>query len=996
MSVILSKAKSAINHPVALLLAGIVAGAAALHFDSASSSPDRHSTFAQLPEQCQAARVSDAPFEQSPRSFPEGLSPERAAPNPTSPPNQGSGRANAAIRDGNWSDADTWSAGVIPGTGDRVLIPSGIAVRYDAASAARIASIRVEGSLSWATDTDTVLWVETLTSTADGILEIGTDANPVTADAEIVFHSTTPGILPVVSAARGLQTQGKVRIVGLDKLDHTSIVGEIRAGDTHFTVRETPTGWNAGDRVVVAGTDYDPTGRDADNSRFHDEVLEITAIAGNTICFANPDTGGNSFRFEHVLPDGYESEFEIPVGNLTRNIVFRSEFGDETPVPDRGHLMFAGSDDVIVKHFQAEGLGRTNKAELLDPRSNPEGRYAVHFHRNGANVGEPAAGGEGIAVIGSPGWGIVHHDSHVRLRDNVVFGVAGSAIVAEAGNEVGRWENNLTVKTVGDGNLMPEFDGSDRVPLFDFGFNGEGYWIQGSHLIESVGNTAVSSAGAGYEIFSDVDGNNNKDNSGEQIYVRNLNPGQRQTYLEAGFSPDDRIDAISGMGETIADITVINSRKAIETWNHNRNDDGFGANFGGDAHASRTVVAGVKGWGIWAEGIFTQYSTQIDFKDVTLVGDPDNPITFDPGINGNTFGRGIGSNGPAHDILFENVKVDGFEVAVRVPNNGISGGQGLEYGKHNASRFANLEIDNAGTAFGNINGRGQSSQSFPNYAFLDGLTIGSGVTPSQAPVAAFSATNLGRGVVEFDASASYDPDPNAALVGTGPDNPVFYLWDFDNDGITDDFGKVVVGEFDRPGPREVKLTVVDFSGIESAVTQRIDATDAPLGDIIEDGGFDAGETSRAPWYAIGAGAAGAGWGGSGWDLSSGRAVVTEAGVNNGISQVLWNQGAHEGRQILSFDLQHSADGNLDVSLHGYNSEFEVQAGQDRVPRYYKALPVEGDVLYHGTFGQTSGTETQTIAIDFGPDGYEYLVLSFRAEPNASGGIAIDNVAVAGG
>ncbi|NJK28075.1 MAG: hypothetical protein HC925_05580, partial [Coleofasciculaceae cyanobacterium SM2_3_26] len=50
---------------------------------------------------------------------------------------------------------------------------------------------------------------------------------------------------------------------------------------------------------------------------------------------------------------------------------------------------------------------------------------------------------------GSPGWGIVHHDSHLVLENNVVFDVAGAAIVAESGNELGAWRNNLTIKTTG-------------------------------------------------------------------------------------------------------------------------------------------------------------------------------------------------------------------------------------------------------------------------------------------------------------------------------------------------------------------------------------------------------------------------------------------------------------------------------------------------------------------------------------------------------------------
>ncbi|MBY8974707.1 hypothetical protein KHP62_02740 [Rhodobacteraceae bacterium NNCM2] len=101
----------------------------------------------------------------------------------------------------------------------------------------------------------------------------------------------------------------------------------------------------------------------------------------------------------------------------------------------------------------------------------------------------------GNVVWGSPGWGIVQHDSRADLIDNVTYNVTGSAIVSETGNEVGLWQGNATFSTINARPLV----GSDDADDFndDFGHEGVGFWLAGRAL-EVVDNTAVSSARAGF------------------------------------------------------------------------------------------------------------------------------------------------------------------------------------------------------------------------------------------------------------------------------------------------------------------------------------------------------------------------------------------------------------------------------------------------------------------------------------------------------------------
>lgn len=931
--------------------------------------------------------------------------------------------SHIAVADGDWSDPFTWYQGRMPEDGAKVLIPETISVTVDGESAARLSTLRIDGALSFATDTDTRLVLETLVLTPGGRLEIGTEAAPIAADAtaEIVIISDTPGALPEATMARGIVTHGTVSIVGADKLDHTVLAGDAKAGDTTLTLAETPSGWQIGDRIVLAGTSYDSDGSDADNSRFRDEVLEITAIEGRTVSFVNADTGGSALRFDHTIPEGYGDRFEIPVGNITRNVVVASEGGKDTPVPDRGHVMFMHSNDVVVKHAGFVGLGRADKNLLVDDPgtnvdgslgldgteegTNPRGRYSVHFHRTGTDPAQGPAIAEGLAVEGSPGWGIVHHDSHLDLSDSVVFDVLGSGIVAEAGNEIGRWANNLTIKTTGDDRDQPDFDGSARVPVFDFGFNGEGYWIQGAPLVEFVDNKAASANGAALEIFTDVDGNRNKDVNGATVAVATLAPEQRDAFLAAGYALEDKIDIRAAISPGISGFEAINSKKGIEFWNHMRNDDGVLSFFGGDGHDLRTEVSDFELWNIWGEGIFTQYSTQVDFVNGVIVGNPDDPVAFRPGINGGGLGRGIGSNGPAHDLEYRNLEIDGFEVGLRLPQEaGGFGGPSVPYFDFNGTEVYDLTVANVDSVFGNTQATWADPEAFPNFIDLSGLSLGEGVPTGELPTAAFDVEGLGGpGAVRFDASASSDADPNPAI--RVADNAIAaYVWDFDIDGTPDAVGRWVTHSFGAPGSYEVALTVWDSDGQSGTTTETVEVTARAYDNLLQDGGFDA-PLGDSPWYAINPSILNQGWKTTGWSVADGAAAAPlTRPINNGLQQVLLDNGGRQGLQEFRFDLDYSyfsdTEGRyLDVAVWGFDTEFKHNAGHDRLAGE-AAIPMDGELLYFERFGDTDGWESQSALLDF-KDGYKFVTVSFQFEGRfgdadavrPGDAIRIDNVAI---
>ena len=417
---------------------------------------------------------------------------------------------HTAIKDGLWSDPNTWDKGQIPGSNANVLIPQGRKVIYDSESSVSLMTTRVDGALEFASDKNTKMRIDTLAIAPTGQLTIGTASNPIQADktATIDFRSDTTidinSSLDPTQLGKGLVSHGQVSIYGADKLDYVKLQGNALAG-SHELVLDLPTsmtspaGWKVGDQLVLGGTYYDRYGSDVNNSRFHDESLTITAIDGNRIRFKNNDiqSGDNTvLRFDHETTSELSSQYNLKlyVANTTRNVSFESEGGPQTAIERRGHVMLMHNPRVVVENAGFYNLGRTNKTKLIDDvemnrdgtpggGTNIRGRYALHFHKTGTDDNTAPIIASGNAIVGSPGWGISQHDSNVILENNVIFDVVGAAYVAEAGTEIGQWKDNLAIKITGQPN-DPGFSPVDwdRARRYDYGYEGDGYWVGGTEI----------------------------------------------------------------------------------------------------------------------------------------------------------------------------------------------------------------------------------------------------------------------------------------------------------------------------------------------------------------------------------------------------------------------------------------------------------------------------------------------------------------------------------
>jgi hypothetical protein len=392
-----------------------------------------------------------------------------------------------SVRNGNWSNPATWNLSRVPNSSDIVVVRH--TVTYDTPTGiADVIGIDTQASLRFRTDISTRLQVGTLLVMPNGTLEVGTPSSPVHGNvtAEIIIRNRPLNLAldPDQYGTGILAIDGTVTMHGAVKSPtfvRTAV--EPRAGHTTLQLEQPVSGWKAGDRIFVPDTRQ--VGVDNwFNSNYALQVEERTiqsiAADGRTLTLA----AGLSFdhrgaRDADGTPTVHNGIKLLPhVGNLTRNIIIRSE----NPTGTRGHTLFTHRTDVNIRYVQFQNLGRT-RATTLNSVSNHIGRYPLHIHHLWGPVNPANTGYQfqlvGNAVNDSLKWPIAIHDSHYGLiQQNVVFGgsqLTGAGIAVEDGSETENlFEKNFVANI--RGNVNPRESGSDTLTP---GAGAECYWAAG-------------------------------------------------------------------------------------------------------------------------------------------------------------------------------------------------------------------------------------------------------------------------------------------------------------------------------------------------------------------------------------------------------------------------------------------------------------------------------------------------------------------------------------
>jgi hypothetical protein len=599
-----------------------------------------------------------------------------------------------AMRDGPWSDPRTWKEGAVPAADARVLILEGTAVTLDDVMRVPLRSLRIDGSLQFAADKNTGLSVETMVVSPTGHLIIGTADKPIAADkkAEIIFLGRGPidTTWDPHQLSRGLISHGSVSIHGAEVTPYLALARSARAGDTRLLLASAPLNWNKGDQLILPGTNPGPPPKYVARSNVasakpvsdagmakkpakpgakknakpgsaaapprknpkvdkaesqasqpranEDEELTIVAVNGNEVTV-------RPLVHDHDTP---AEDIAICVANLSRNVIFRSE--KPTPIEARGHVMFMHSPRVRLENAGFYDVGRTNKLQPIDDPvikrenrveagtgSNPRGRYSVHFHRTGTDIHGDPIHVRGCAVVNDPGWGFVNHSSHVDFEDNVAYKIDGSGFVTEAGDEVGAFRRNLSVRCVGSGE-----DPSGRDPIQDFGHEGDGFWFQGGGLVVE-NNIACGCGHAGFFYFT------------RGLVQDGLG---RTQFLAANL--EDASWARGYSMVNVGDVPIRSFKQNTAFASH----IGFAmrfhlvgsAKFGGPANPGRSILQDGLVWNT-NYGVRIQYSERVTLRNLRLIGDL---------LRKNAICGVLDANEGIQGLRYENLHVEGWNTGINV------------------------------------------------------------------------------------------------------------------------------------------------------------------------------------------------------------------------------------------------------------------------------------------------------------------------------------------
>lgn len=348
-----------------------------------------------------------------------------------------------SVASGDWSSGSTWSGGVVPQAGERVVINTAHAVTYDVdlAGHVELEAVTAFGDLVTDPAVDAYMKVGTLQVAPGGGLDVQPQSDKthtfVWSDVAI-DDADDPG-----QYQKGLVVLGGLYVRGAPKTRKVQVTGAPGVGTTSVTLATSPSGWAAGDTLM-----FPPCGVVTNGVGSFDvpkpETPVVDSVAGTALVV------GSALTQEHR--PGYDADGTTVqdvmrpwIANTTCNVVFRSESASTYL---RGHGFFSGAAEIDVEHAMFKDMGRTLPDEVRPP-TDPIGRYSVHFHHLDDSV--TVAGGAyrarmvGCVVEGGLRWGVAVHGCHWGLfQNNVVWDVNQWAFTTERGDETG-WlvDNNF-------------------------------------------------------------------------------------------------------------------------------------------------------------------------------------------------------------------------------------------------------------------------------------------------------------------------------------------------------------------------------------------------------------------------------------------------------------------------------------------------------------------------------------------------------------------------
>ncbi len=355
------------------------------------------------------------------------------------------------------------------------------------------------------------------------------------------------------------------------------------------------------------------------------------------------------------------------------------------PVKNVSHRVLATIPDPVT--------GR-NVLMLARTGLNQRARYAVHFHRStfpctidsgcGDDTSQTAMV-DGCAVVDSPGWGIVNHSSIVDVTNSVVFNAVGAGFVTEAGDELGTFDHDIAIHSLGSG-----LDLEARQFINDFGHEGDGFWFQGGNI------TVTNNVASGQR------------HSGFVFFPRGLD----QKGLGTTMIPGNELPASYGANPSLMytdnDVPLLKFQGNVAF----ADEDGYESWFTlqNSALKGRTVIQDFTVFDMSQDAIFTPYTSRVTFKNVMVR----TPVNW-AGVYTGPINSAFQINSQTSDIIYDHVTALNFATGINAP---LVGTNTITGGTFNNLKNIAITTTNADTRVVNINDAGPTDP----VHFLDSLT----------------------------------------------------------------------------------------------------------------------------------------------------------------------------------------------------------------------------------------------------------------------------------
>jgi hypothetical protein len=276
-----------------------------------------------------------------------------STPTTTTTPRAGGSQAAGA----RWSDPATWG-GAVPKPGDAVVVDRAVVLDTNPV----VGSLRIApgGSLTFDPDASHVL--ESRGNVIVQGMLVMQPAQPSTQH-RVLFSGVDEskfvggGMAPIGSdVGLWVMDDGMLHLDGSTRAGWARATEPIAAGGRSALLDRDPTGWRAGDELVVAASD---------GGSF--ETVHVAAISGRTVTFDVPIATARP-----LFDVGRGKQLGAELLNLTRNVVITGQPGKRAHVFVHS-MMQQHLANALFQYLGPQQGGSEQSHDVL-------GRYAVHFH----------------------------------------------------------------------------------------------------------------------------------------------------------------------------------------------------------------------------------------------------------------------------------------------------------------------------------------------------------------------------------------------------------------------------------------------------------------------------------------------------------------------------------------------------------------------------------------------------------------------------------------